>query len=118
MPLFSIHILSLKAFKSDIYIELSESSDNNEPLKFLSKGNQRILTGFITTKTGVLEEKDWLKRQYDEAGKYADLDQLGIALQCGFASTEEGNSITLDDQRKKLELVVSTAEDIWGGVDK
>ena len=89
-----------------------------EPLKFLSKGNQRILTGFITTKTGVLEEKDWLKRQYDEAGKYADLDQLGIAPQCGFASTEEGNSITLDDQRKKLELVVSTAEDIWGGVDK
>ena len=89
-----------------------------EPLKFLTKGHQRIMPGFITTKTGILEDKDWLKRQFDEASKYVDLEQLGIAPQCGFASTEEGNSLTSDDQRRKLELVVSTAEDIWGGVDK
>ena len=89
-----------------------------EPLKFLAKGHQRIMPGFITTKTGTLEGKDWLKRQFDEASKYADLEQLGIAPQCGFASTEEGNSLTFDDQRRKLDLVVSTAEDIWGGVDK
>ncbi len=58
----------------------------------------------------------WLKRQFDEASKHADLDQLGIAPQCGFASTEEGNAITEDDQRRKLELVVRCAEEIWGGV--
>jgi len=57
-----------------------------------------------------------IKRQFDEASKYADMDQLGIAPQCGFASTEEGNNITLDDQRRKLELVVKTAEDLWGEV--
>ena len=87
-----------------------------EPLKLLAKGKQRVLPGFITTKTGKLETIDWLKSKFDEASKYVDLDQLGIAPQCGFASTEEGNAVTEDDQRRKLELVVKTAEAIWGGV--
>ena len=89
-----------------------------EPLKLLPKGKQRVLPGFITTKTANLESIDDLKRKFDEASKYADIDQLGIAPQCGFASTEEGNAITYDDQRRKLDLVVETAEAIWGGVDK
>ncbi|MNR65163.1 5-methyltetrahydropteroyltriglutamate--homocysteine methyltransferase [compost metagenome] len=74
------------------------------------------MPGFITTKVGELEDLDGLRRKFDEAGKYADLDQLGIAPQCGFSSTEEGNSITVDDQKRKLELVVKTAEAIWGSV--
>ncbi len=87
-----------------------------EPLRLLPKGKQRVMPGFITTKTGELEDLDWLKAKFEEASKYCDLDQLGIAPQCGFASTEEGNAITEDDQRRKLELVVKTAEAIWGGV--
>ncbi len=94
----------------------SDRAGGLEPLRLLPKGKQRVMPGFITTKTGTLEKLDDLKRKFDEAGKYADLDQLGIAPQCGFASTEEGNSITLDDQRRKLDLVVKTAEAIWGGV--
>ena len=69
-----------------------------------------------TTKTAPLESIDDLRRKFDEASRYADLDQLGIAPQCGFSSTEEGNLITEDDQRRKLELVVKTAETIWGEV--
>jgi len=75
-----------------------------------------VLPGFITTKTAELEDLDDLKRKFEAASKYADLDQLGIAPQCGFASTEEGNSLTFDDQRRKLDLVVETAEAIWGRV--
>lgn len=96
----------------------TERAGGLDPLSLLSKGHQRVMAGFITTKTGDLEPMDSLKRQFDEAGKFADLDQLGIAPQCGFASTEEGNEITYDDQRRKLDLVVETAEAIWGGVDK
>ncbi|MEM9196335.1 MAG: hypothetical protein AAGD12_00640 [Pseudomonadota bacterium] len=70
----------------------------------------------MTTKRGVLEDIDDLRRKFDEVGRYADLAQFGIAPQCGFASTEEGNAITLDDQKRKLDLVVRTAEAIWGGV--
>ena len=94
----------------------TERAGGLEPLRLLSKGKQRVLPGFITTKTAPLEDIDDLKRKFEEASKYADIDQLGIAPQCGFASTEEGNEITEDDQRAKLELVVRTAEEIWGGV--
>jgi len=88
-----------------------------EPLRLLKKGRQRVLPGFITTKTGKLESADDLKRHFDEAAKFADIGQLGIAPQCGFASTEEGNDLSDDDQRRKLELVVRTAEAVWGGID-
>ncbi len=85
-----------------------------EPLRLLAKGKQRVLPGFITTKAGTLERVDDLRRKFDQAARFADLDQLGIAPQCGFASTEEGNDLTADDQKRKLELVVETALAIWG----
>ena len=94
----------------------TERAGGLEPLSLLARGKQRVLPGFITTKTAPLERIDDLRRQFDAAGKFADLDQLGIAPQCGFASTEEGNTITPDDQRRKLDLVVATAEAIWGEV--
>ncbi len=94
----------------------TERAGGLEPLRLLAKGKQRVLPGFITTKKGELEELDWLQAKFEEAGRYADIDQLGIAPQCGFASTEEGNEITYDDQQRKLELVVKTAEAVWGGV--
>lgn len=94
----------------------TERAGGLEPLRLLPKGTKRVLPGFITTKTAQLEDKDDLRRHFDEAGEFTDLDQLGIAPQCGFSSTDEGNLITFDDQRRKLDLVVSTAEAIWGEV--
>lgn len=85
-----------------------------EPLALLPKGTKRVLPGFITTKTAELESMDSLRRQFDAASKFVDMDQLGIAPQCGFASTEHGNKITEDDQKRKLELVVKVAQDLWG----
>jgi 5-methyltetrahydropteroyltriglutamate--homocysteine methyltransferase len=95
----------------------SDRAGGLEPLRLLPKGSKRVMPGFITTKTAELEDLDELRRKFDEASKYADMDQLGIAPQCGFASTEEGNEITTDDQWRKLELVVKTAEKVWGSVD-
>ena len=94
----------------------SDRAGGLAPLGLLPKGRKIVLPGFVTTKTPGLETLDELKRKFDEAAKYADIAQLGIAPQCGFASTEEGNKVTEDDQRRKLELVVRTAEEIWGSV--
>ena len=94
----------------------TERAGNLAPLRLLPKGNQRVMVGFITTKSGELESTDILLQKFDEASKYADLNQLGIAPQCGFASTEEGNKLSEDEQTKKLELLVQTAERIWGRV--
>ncbi len=69
----------------------------------LPKGKHVVL-GLVTTKTGKLESKDDLKRRIDQAAKYCDLDQLCLSGQCGFASTEEGNTLTEDEQWAKLRL--------------
>jgi 5-methyltetrahydropteroyltriglutamate--homocysteine methyltransferase len=85
-----------------------------EPLRFLPKGKKRVVLGLITSKTGALEEKDAIKRRIDEAAKYADLDQLCLSPQCGFASTEEGNVLTEAEQWAKLRLIVEIAGEVWG----
>jgi 5-methyltetrahydropteroyltriglutamate--homocysteine methyltransferase len=70
--------------------------------------------GLVTSKTGALETKDALKRRIDEATKFVALDQLCLSPQCGFASTEEGNVLTGDQQWAKLALIVETAGEVWG----
>ncbi len=87
-----------------------------DPLKYLPKGKQRVLPGFVTTKSGELEPRDEILRRFDKASQFANIDQLGLAPQCGFASTEEGNKLSEMDQWKKLEFIVSIAEEIWGEV--
>jgi 5-methyltetrahydropteroyltriglutamate--homocysteine methyltransferase len=91
----------------------TERAGGLAPLRLLPKGKKRVMAGFVTTKTPELESMDSLRAKFDETAKYADMDQLGIAPQCGFASTEHGDALTVDDQRRKLELVVKVAETLW-----
>ena len=84
-----------------------------EPLRMLPKGKLVVL-GIMTTKSGKLESKDELKRRIEQAAKYASLDQLCISGQCGFASTEEGNLLSEDEQWAKLRRLVEVADEVWG----
>jgi len=84
-----------------------------EPLRFLPKGKVVVL-GLVSTKVAQLEKIDDLKRRIDAAGQYAPLEQLAISPQCGFSSDVVGNLITEDDQKRKLEIVVETARQVWG----
>jgi len=90
-----------------------ERSGTFEPLRYLPDG-QVVVLGLVTSKTPELETADALKRRVDEAAKYVDGDRLCLSPQCGFASTVEGNALTIDQERAKLELVVRAAEEIWG----
>jgi len=90
-----------------------DRSGDFRPLRFLKKGKIVVL-GLVTTKFGQLEKKDDLKRRIDEAAKHAPLEQLCLSPQCGFSSTVHGNNIAVEDQRRKLELVVQTAREVWG----
>jgi 5-methyltetrahydropteroyltriglutamate--homocysteine methyltransferase len=85
-----------------------------EPLRFLPKGKKIVVVGVITSKSGTLESKDTVKRRIQEAAKFAPLEQLALSPQCGFASTEEGNVLTEDQQWAKMREVVELAEEIWG----
>jgi 5-methyltetrahydropteroyltriglutamate--homocysteine methyltransferase len=69
--------------------------------------------GLVTSKSGALESKDALRRRIDEATRHVALDQLCLSPQCGFASTEEGNVLTQDEQWAKLARIVETAREVW-----
>jgi 5-methyltetrahydropteroyltriglutamate--homocysteine methyltransferase len=84
-----------------------------EPLRFVPKGKAVVL-GLVTSKSGMLESRDELRRRIDEAAKYVPLDQLSLSPQCGFASTEEGNVLAEDEQWAKLAMIVEIADQVWG----
>src|SRR5215208_3137136 len=84
-----------------------------EPLRFLPKGKVIVL-GLVSTKVPQLETVDELKRRIDAAAKYTPVEQIAISPQCGFSSDVVGNLISDDDQRRKLEVVVETAREVWG----
>ena len=84
-----------------------------EPLRFVPQGKMVVL-GLVTSKSGGLESKDALKRRIEEAAKFVALDQLCLSPQCGFASTEEGNILSEEEQWAKLRRVVEVAEEVWG----
>ena len=92
----------------------SERAGGFEPLRFLPKGDKVVVLGLVTSKTGMLEHKDDIKRRIEEATKYVGLDQLCLSPQCGFASTEEGNILAEDEQWAKLGMIVELAEEVWG----
>jgi 5-methyltetrahydropteroyltriglutamate--homocysteine methyltransferase len=92
----------------------NERSGGFEPLRHLPKGNKTVILGLVTSKTGQLESKDNIKRRIEQAAKFADLEQLCLSPQCGFASTEEGNVLAEDEQWAKLRMIVELAEEVWG----
>jgi 5-methyltetrahydropteroyltriglutamate--homocysteine methyltransferase len=91
----------------------TERAGGFEPLRLVPKGRQVVL-GLVTTKTGRLESKDAIKRRIDQATKYISLDQLCLSPQCGFASTEEGNTLAEEEQWAKLRMIVEIAQEVWG----
>lgn len=90
----------------------TERAGGFEPLRLVPK-KKVVVLGLISSKIGALESKDSIKRRIDAATKYIDPDQLCLSPQCGFASTEEGNILTEDEQWAKLALVVETAGEVW-----
>jgi 5-methyltetrahydropteroyltriglutamate--homocysteine methyltransferase len=84
-----------------------------EPLADAPKA-MTIVLGLVTTKTPELEDRDELLRRIDEATRHVPLDRLALSTQCGFASVDEGNKISPEAQKAKLELVAQTAREVWG----
>jgi len=90
----------------------SDRAGDFKPLRFIK--NQQVVLGLITSKSGELENRDEIIARIKEAAQYVDINQLCLSPQCGFASTEEGNILTEEQQWKKLEFIRSIAEEVWG----
>ncbi len=92
----------------------TERAGDFSPLRFVPKG-KRVILGLVSTKTPVLESKGLLKRRIDAAAKHVPLEQLGLGPQCGFSSGGGGGqALTQDDTRRKLQLIMETATEVWG----
>jgi len=96
------------------YLEFDdERSGDFEPLQYLGK-DKKVVLGLITTKSPVLEDKEYIIKRIHEASEYVPLERLYLSPQCGFASTEEGNKLTEEEQWAKLRLVREIAKEVWG----
>ncbi|GAA4194456.1 cobalamin-independent methionine synthase II family protein [Gryllotalpicola kribbensis] len=91
----------------------SERAGGFEPLRFLPRGDKTVVLGLITSKSGELEDRAAIARRIEEAAAFAPLEQLALSPQCGFASTEEGNVLTEEQQWAKVREVVAIADDVW-----
>lgn len=97
----------------NFYLEFDdERSGGFECLQHVS-GNKRVVLGLITSKTGTLEDKSVIINRIKEASQYLPLDRLLLSPQCGFASTEEGNILTEEQQWAKIALIKEIAEQVW-----
>lgn len=100
---------NVKAF----YLEFDdERSGGFEPLRFVNR-DKLVVLGLVTSKSGKLEDKELIKERIKQATKHLDLDRLCLSPQCGFASTEEGNILTEENQWQKLKLIKEIADEVW-----
>ena len=91
----------------------NDRSGDFAPLRYVRPGHQQVVLGLITTKNGELENPEGVKARLLEAAQYVPLAQICLSPQCGFASTEEGNSLTEAQQWDKVRLVTGIAAQVW-----
>lgn len=97
-----------------LFLEFDDDrSGGFEPLRHVNRPDLAIVLGLITSKSGALEDPEQIKERIAEASKYVPLNQLYLSPQCGFASTEEGNTLTEEEQWAKIRHVVDIAGDVW-----
>ena len=89
----------------------SERAGDFTPLRHMR--DQQVVLGLVSSKTGTMEERDAIRARIDEAAQTVPLEQLCLSPQCGFSSTEEGNTLTEEEQWNKIRLVVEVAESVW-----
>jgi methionine synthase II (cobalamin-independent) len=91
----------------------SDRAGDFQPLQHVRPGTTVVL-GLLTTKNGFLEDDGSIKRRIEEAGRYTPIENLALSTQCGFASSGQGNPITFEQQKAKLETVVRVSRSVWG----
>lgn len=91
----------------------TERAGDFSPLRFVKRKGLQIALGLFTSRHPDLENTEDVKQRIHEATQFVDLNQLSLSPQCGFASTEEGNLVTEEQQWEKLRNVSRIAQEVW-----
>lgn len=73
-----------------------------------------VVLGLVTTKSGRAETVEELTRRIEDAARFVPLERLALSPQCGFATSIVGNSLSIEDERRKLSTIAATARSVWG----
>lgn len=96
------------------YLEYdTDRAGDFKPLAKVGK-DKKVVLGLLTSKSGKLENKDEVIARIKEASEYVPLENIYLSTQCGFASTEEGNILSEEDQWKKIALISEIVKEVWG----
>lgn len=99
---------------SAYYLEYdTDRAGGFEPLREVS-GDKLVVLGLISSKSGELEDRAQILERIAEAAQYVPADRLCLSPQCGFASTEEGNILTEEEQWAKIAFIRDIAREVWG----
>jgi 5-methyltetrahydropteroyltriglutamate--homocysteine methyltransferase len=94
------------------YLEFdTDRAGDFSPLRFVK--DKLVVLGIVSSKEGQLEEKAAMLDRIEEASRYVDINRLCVSPQCGFASTEEGNILSEEQQWDKIRLVKEIAASVW-----
>jgi 5-methyltetrahydropteroyltriglutamate--homocysteine methyltransferase len=107
-------VLRRTAFQRFLLEYDDERSGSFEPLQYVPQ-DRVVVLGLVSTKKPALEPKELLLERIRQAARYVPLERLALSTQCGFASTEEGNALTPEEQFAKLRLVAEAAAEVWAG---
>jgi 5-methyltetrahydropteroyltriglutamate--homocysteine methyltransferase len=100
-----------------LFLEYDDQrSGDFEPLKSFNRPDLTVVLGLITSKLPELEDPDTIKARINEASQFIPLENVALSPQCGFASTEEGNLLTEEDQWNKIKHVINIANSVWGSI--
>lgn len=81
---------------------------------FKNKKNVEVVLGLLSSKTNTLDDEKRTLSLLEKATKYIDKDNLYLSHQCGFASCDCGNRLTIEEQWAKVEQGQEIARKFWG----
>jgi 5-methyltetrahydropteroyltriglutamate--homocysteine methyltransferase len=106
------HVFSRTTFDRFLLEYDDARSGTFAPLKYVPD-DRIVVLGLVSSKKPRLETVEEVVTRIAEASAIVPLERLAVSPQCGFASTAEGNRLTADDQRHKLEVVAEAARRVW-----
>ena len=109
------HLFLEKQNYDRFYLEWDDNRAGSiEALKVLKDKDNEIVLGLLSSKTNSLDDEKRTLDLLEKASKIIEKDRLYLSHQCGFASCDEGNELSIDEQWAKIDQGQEIAAEFWG----